>query len=61
MTEHQMSLLLSAIWLALASNDSKRAIDLTNAGRTMIKGSEVERQAAWREIAKLAGFDEDKS
>lgn len=56
MSEAQMTILLSAIQVALTYNDRERVLDLTAAGMTMISGAEHERMAAWREIEKLAGL-----
>lgn len=56
MTEAKMSMLLAAISAALIHNDRRRAIDLSNAGQTMLNGAESERDAAWREIEKLSNL-----
>jgi hypothetical protein len=58
MTEAQMSMLLSAISSALKGNERERAIDLANAGMTVLKGAEFERVRAWREIENLAGWSD---
>jgi hypothetical protein len=59
MDEKQMTMLLTAIATALLSQDSKRAMDLTTTGMTLINGAEQERVEAWQQIEKLAGWTGD--
>jgi hypothetical protein len=53
MTERQMSMLLTAVTMALADGDNKRACEIMYTALTLLHGAENERQAARGRLADM--------